>query len=305
MSNLFVQIMDSRVILAAGSSKGQDQYNIIFKKEVKFNISAESRENLIKLITDEFTQAGVFQKTSKREDIDIIYSRKGILYRIVKVPFMPLDDFEKMMEFEKGDYLSVNPEEYEIRYKIVDKYDESGQIFWDVAVAGIEKEKISTIVKDLDESGFRINYVDILPATYERLFSKIQEKELLIIENDGDFSKICILKNGKVFLYAEFPIDNSEMFANSDYNKLITEIRGYTDYYSSRNFGKSIDALLLLGDYNSNEIREAISEISKIKIYSSRELCNIIVKNLINTQEDCSSDNIIEKHYAAICLMNL
>jgi hypothetical protein len=121
--------MDSRVILAAGSSKGQDQYNIIFKKEAKFNISAESRESLIKLITDEFTQAGVFQKTSKREGIDIIYSRKGILYRIVKVPFMPLDDFEKMMEFEKGDYLSVNPEEYEIRYKIVDKYDESGQIF--------------------------------------------------------------------------------------------------------------------------------------------------------------------------------
>ena len=254
------------------------------------------------MVKTEFTQAGVLSQNTKRPDIDIVYSRRGILFRVVKVPFMPLDDLEKMMEFEKGEYLSVNPEEYEIRYRIIDKYDENGQIFWDIAVAGIEKNHIQPIVLALDAEGFRINFIEILSGNYEGIFSKIQEKDLIILEDDGDYSRICILKNGRIFLYADFPIDNKEMFVSEEYGKLITEIKGYLDYYSSRNFGKSVDALILLRSYSNQEIREEIAEnFMNLKVYSSEELCELLIKS----NEGCLQESLVKSYYSIISIMNV
>lgn len=302
MSKLFIQVMDSRIVLAAGSLKGQDEYTFQYKKELEYGAFAQTPESLAKMVKMEFVEAGLIPQNSKREDIDIVFSRRGILFRIVKVPFMPLDDLEKMMEFEKGEYLSANPEEYEIRYKIIDKYDENGQIFWDIAVAGIEKSHIQPLVLALDSEGFRINFIEILPGNYEGIFSKIQEKDLIIFEDDGDFSRICILKNGRIFLYADFPIDNKEMFANQDYSKLFTEIRGYLEYYSSRNFGKSVEALVLLRNYGSEEIRENIlGSFTNLKIYTSNDLCNLLVKN----NEECSEEKFVETYYAIMSILNL
>lgn len=265
------------------------------------DISKENPDAFGQRVIDEFTLANVFVHGRKKQDIDIIYSKQGILYRIIKIPLMPMDDLEKMMEIEKGEYLSVNPDDYEIRYKVVDKYDENGQIFWDIAIAGAEKKKLNQIVDTLDKFAFKINFVDILPSNYERFFSKVEERDLIILEDDGDSSRICILKSGKVFLYADFPIDNKEMFISGDYSKLISEVRGYMEYYSSRNFGKTIDALILLRNYNEKIIREEILNLVQIKIYKTEELQEILLKN----KEEGSQETSIERFYAAMSLMNL
>lgn len=300
MSKLFIQIMDTKIILAAGSLKGEE-YTFEFQKEIDIEIFKETSQTLKELVVNEFIQGNVLTRGSKRREINIIYSAKGILYRIVKIPIMPIDDLEKMMELEKEEYLSVNSEEYEIRYKIVEKYDENGQLFWDIALAGVEKNNLNILVDALDQAGFKINYVEILPANYQRLFSKIEEKDIIIIEDDGDFSRICILKNGQVFLYADFPIDNGEMFLSEDYSKLVSEVRGYMDYYSSRNFGKNIDALLLLRNYNRESIRLEFMDTIQIKIYSSQELQDILLKK----EEKGPQEDFIERYYAPISLMNL
>ncbi len=302
MSKLFIQLMDNRILLAAGSLKGQDEYEFLFKKELEYDVHNQTPESFAKMVKTEFAQAGVLSQNTKRPDLDIVYSRRGILFRVVKVPFMPLDDLEKMMEFEKGEYLSVSPEEYEIRYKIIDKYDENGQIFWDIAVEGIEKNNIQLLVLALDAEGFRINFIEVLPGNYEGIFSKIQEKDLIILEDDGDFSRICILKNGKIFLYADFPINNKEMFENADFTKLIMELRGCLEYYSSRNFGKNVDALILLRNYSKSEVRDRISEsFMNLKVYSPDQLCNILAKST----ENCSQEKIVENFYAFMSIVNL
>lgn len=301
MSKLFIQIMDTRVILASGLLIGPNEYNFLFQKEIDFEVSKETPENFGKMVVEEFAKGNVLLTEKKRNDIDIIYSKQGILYRIIKVPIMPIEDLEKMMELEKEDYLSVNPEDYEIRYKVIDKYDENGQIFWDIAIAGADKNILNILVDALDEVGFKINYIEILPANYERLFSEIQEKDLIIFEDDGDFSRICILKNGKVILYADFPIDNKEMFLSGDYSNFISEIRGYMEYYSSRNFGKNIDALILLRNYNKDIICQEILNMVMIKIYSTEELYKLLVK----TKETSSQERFVERFYAPISLMNL
>ena len=301
MSKLFIQIMDTNIILSAGSLKGQDEYNFFFKKEIEMDIAKENPDVFGQRVIHEFTLANVFIQGRKKQEIDIIYSKQGILYRIIKVPIMPIDDLEKMMELEKGEFLSVNPDDYEIRFKIIDKYDENGQLFWDIAIAGAEKKDLNLIVDELDKFGFRINFVDILPSNYERIFSKVEEKDLIILEDDGDSSRICILKNGKITLYADFPIDNKEMFISGDYSRLISEVRGYMDYYSSRNFGKNIDALILLRNYNKDIIREEILALVQIKIYKTEEMQNILIKN----EEECSQETLVERFYASMSLMNL
>lgn len=247
MGKNYIRLTDSQIIIALEN-----------KEEKSFSLPLTSSDSLAKIMSEEMT--GI-------KEVNLIFSQRGILYRVVKVPFMPIDDFEKMMEFEKGEYLSVDPEEYDIRYKILEKYDENGQFFWDIALAAIKKGVLTRLVEILENLSVTINFVDIIPVVYERVYSQIDEPELMILEDDGQYSRICILKNKKIFMLAEFPLDNNELLQNNFYDGLLNEIRGYIDYYSSRNFGKNLAALLLLGNYDRDDIEAAILENIPLKVY--------------------------------------
>ena len=247
MGKNFIELTDSQIIIALED-----------KEEKRYALPLEAVDSLAKIMAQDLV--GI-------KELGLIFSQRGILYRIVKIPFMPVDDFEKMMEFEKGEYLSVDPEEYEIRYKIMEKYDENGQLFWDVALAGIKRGAFTRLVEILENLSIAIKFVDIIPAVYERVYSQIDEGDLMILEDDGQYSRICILKNKMVFMFAEFPLDNNELLLTEDYGKLLNEIRGYMDYFSSRNFGKNLGALLLLGNYDKEDIGNRIAENFSLNIY--------------------------------------
>lgn len=251
MGKNYIRLTDAQITIALEN-----------KEEKIFSLPLESSDSLAKIMAEEMT--GI-------KEVNLVFSQRGILYRVVKVPFMPIDDFEKMMEFEKGEYLSVDPDEYDIRYKILEKYDENGQFFWDVALAAIKKGVITRLVEILENLSVTINFVDIIPVVYERIYSQIDEPELMILEDDGQYTRICILKNKRIFMLAEFPIDNKDLLENESYAGLLNEIRGYMDYYSSRNFGKNLAALLLLGNYDRDTLKTAILENIPLKIYRPLE----------------------------------
>ena len=300
MSRLYLQVMDQKIIFAKGARANNGQYLIEYKKIFNFDADQDHALFLYEILDKEIREYSLVKKGFRKPVIEVLYSRSGILYRIVKVPFMPLDDLGKMMEFEMADYLSVEPLEYETRYQIIEKYDENGQIFWDIAVAGVEKQKINQIIGILDNLGLDITCVDILPSAYQRLFIALPEKDLMLIENDGNYSRICILKEGKVFLYADFPINNQQLFAEKDYGTLITEIRGYMEYFSSRNFGKNVEAIILLGDYSCPEIAEVVFKSISITVYDNEKVKDVLE---LSIQDSSGEEICITEYYGPLSRM--
>ncbi|MEG6616268.1 hypothetical protein V6C27_07500 [Peptococcaceae bacterium 1198_IL3148] len=56
-----------------------------------------------------------------------------------------------------------------------------------------------------------------------------------------------ILKGRTMFMYADIPF-NFVLTAENDLSILANEMRGYMDYFSSRNFGKVLDGITVLGE---------------------------------------------------------
>lgn len=249
MIEIFIEYCDDRLIFLKGKSLKNEEVKIEYKNMIKIPDIMERKE----LIKDILTQEKSKLKNRKYE-VNLGFALRGILYREVQIPFMPLDDLEKMMELEIGEYLSIDKDEYECRYKILDKFDNNGQLFWNIAVAGIPTQPLMEIIDSLDEVKLKVKNVDILPNMYRKIFNKFINEDLMIVESCLYGCKLCILRENKVFLYADIPLDNEKMYRDGDYSFLINEINGYLEYFSSRNFGKNVGKIVFLGDYRDEEI---------------------------------------------------
>ena len=283
MSQLFLQVMDTRLRLLRGTFSPKAGYLVDFKREIPLT-GKETIPEILAIFKDAMRAGGLEKKGFRPQEIQVLYGKSGLLYRNVKLPFMPLEDLDKMMELEIGEFLSIPQEEYETRYQITDTFDENGQIYWNIGVAGVERQKLLPLIHGLDQMGLLPVRVDILPVNYQRFFGSLDSPDIMILENDGKLSRICMLKAGQVFLYADFPIDNQNLLDTGIYDPLLLEIRGYMEYYASRNFGKTMDSLLLLGDYFNPILQEAVERGLSLPMPAGEAL----LQGLLATARDLS-----------------
>lgn len=278
MAEIFIQYSEDEIVIIKGKNINKKEMNIEYKNRIKIPDSKHKEE----VIKDILLQEKIKLK-NKKYDVKIGYSLRGILYREIQVPFMPIEDLGKMMELEIGEYLSVDKEEYECRFKVLDKVDNNGQLFWNLAVAGVEKASLVSFIDSLEEIKYKVKNVDILPNMYRKIFSKITKEDLMIVESCFYGCKICIIRDEKVFLYADIPLDNESMFKEKDFSLLVTEINGYLEYFASRNFGKNIDHIAFLGKYSDIDLKESVMKefIVEVKdILTNEELLEIESKSI-------------------------
>lgn len=180
------------------------------------------------------------------KNISVVIGGKGIIVRPIKVPKLSLSDLNRMLKMESGEYLMVSADEYAFQHKIISEYRENGQAFYEILLAALPHENIERIASLIECAGLQISCIDILPNSLLRLVNDLKLNDVMILNSGREGTSLGIYKDFSLFIYTDIPFKLTG--DENNYLSLTDELRGYLDFYSSRNFGKTLELIIVTGE---------------------------------------------------------
>lgn len=254
MMKLYISYYEDYVSVVEGEYKpGKGKYHI--KSADFFSIHdidenyKDSKYGLLRYALGEIS--------SKSKNVVLCLNTKDIMLKSWRVPKVGKKDLDGMISLEIEDIISLDEEEYVFSYEVVNKSKkvlEQNKDSLDIVVGAIKKEEIEEIVDLFSEFDLDILRIDTLTTSYLRILRNIEYEDMMIA-NIGDSSTIInIYKEDSLFICDNIPIKISVEDMENELNNIAVEIKGLMDYYSSRNFGKNIETILILGNRYNNKL---------------------------------------------------
>ncbi|MDS1029392.1 pilus assembly protein PilM [Bacillota bacterium LX-D] len=176
------------------------------------------------------------------------FGQKGILTRTIKVPKMEPGDLASMMKLGITDHLPIDLEEYAFDYKVLTEVEETDGAYLEVMVVAVKHFEIGRCMTLLEKVGLKPIVLDVLPNVLYRLFGFSNFEDTMVIDGGREGTRLAIFQGRSLFMYNDLPFALNDEEEAQDFATLIMELQGYVDYFSSRNFGKNIDRIFVLGE---------------------------------------------------------
>ena len=248
-STLFIDIRGEVIRLVQGRPMDNnlnftiDSFGtIVLPGHLGYNVSREQLSDNVNILK-EFLQ----QNNMKAVKVVAGLGQAGVITRSIQVPKMIPKDLDGLMKLNSNDYLPLSPEEYAFDYKVLGEVQDNDREFLEVMVAAVSHRQVEQCTLLLEQAGLKPLVFDILPNMLLRLFGHLPYQDNMVVDGGMDGTHLAIFKGKNLFMYADIPI-RINLQGNYDFTELVKEMSGYMDYFSSRNFGKTVDGVTILGE---------------------------------------------------------
>ena len=189
----------------------------------------------------------------KSKDVILCLNTRDVIIKSNKIPKVDKKDLQGIMNMEIDELISLDKDNYIFSYEVTTEDEEEGTEFIEMILAAIPKNEADKLIELLSEFNLNVEAIDTIATSCLRIL-KLIEYDDIMIANVGDYGTIIdIYKYDRLFIHDNIPIRITK--ENSEYqSSLITnEVNGLMNYYSSRNFGKSVDKIVTIGKYAYNK----------------------------------------------------
>ncbi|HSQ88644.1 PilN domain-containing protein [Romboutsia sp.] len=218
-----------------------------------------------------------------------------VIVKSNKIPKINPKDLHSIMSMEIDEMISLDRQNYIFSYEVMREVEEHGNKFLDLILAGLESKEITNILKIFNELNLKLEYIDILPAAYSRVLKEIEYSDMMIV-NTGEYSTaIDIYKEDSLYIHDNVPARLNGSSQVHDYIRLVDEANGLMNYYSSRNFGKIVDSILLIGKHaNNKDIIESFKSVFTSEIIPGIESLYDIYADIKGNVSESQLNMIVE-----------
>jgi type IV pilus assembly protein PilM len=219
-------------------------------------------------------------KNFKSKKVVLCLSTNDIIAKDMKIPKVGPKDLDSIISMEIEDIISLDRDDYVFSYEVLKEIEEDGNKMLNILVAASEKDKVNEIINVIEKCKLQVESIDVLPNSYIKVLRQIDYKDIMIVNAGPYGTMISIYKEDSLFIYDYVPIRIDDNF---DYMKslaLVDEVKGLINYYSSRNFGKVVDSIVLLGEGANNP------DIKKVFEYSFQSEVVFGIDKLYDIKED-------------------
>jgi len=226
---------------------------------IKDRLLCENEET-VKTIANFAKKEGV---KGKRVYLNI--SDPSIVLRIVKVPYMSLKNLRSYLDIEITQYLPIDTATNVYDYKVIDIFEEEGKRMMNLLLTSASRKVILNYISLFKKAGLEPEAIDVYPNSISRIFGTESDRDIAIVEINENVIDFVIITNGKLFMYSNSAISSGIMccdklgkridtifeedgtFAGA-LDEVVNFIKTYMTFFSSRHFGKNIDAVYVLGE---------------------------------------------------------
>ncbi|KNY25810.1 pilus assembly protein PilM [Pseudobacteroides cellulosolvens] len=250
----------------------------------------------------------ILKEKIKTKNVYMNISSPPIVLRIVKLPHMQEKDLSIFLQEEISQFIPVDSNSSIIDYKVLDRFEEDGKKQMNVMLIAAPKQMIRRYVDLLKKTGLNPAVVDLYPNCIARVFSKIQNKNIAVLDVNSNALDFIILKNNNLFMHSNIYLESSPdflslidrkaeniVYEDKNFERALGEITNYVktylNFFSSRHFGASVDRLYIIGElalikdidayigsFLQIEVKSGLSDIVKVELSKG-------LKNTGDTQE--------------------
>lgn len=189
---------------------------------------------------------------SKSKKVVLCLNTVDVIVKSAKIPKVNAKDLDNLMSVEIDELISLDREQYTMSYEVMRELEEQGEELLDLVLAGIETNEVKTLVDIFEGFNLKLDYIDILPTAYARVLKEVEYEDMMVINTGEYITSIDIYKEDSLFIHDNVPVKLTKDAQVYEYIRLVDEANGLMNYYSSRNFGKTIDTILLIGTHINN-----------------------------------------------------
>lgn len=247
MTKLYISYSGDSVTIVEGSYK-KNKFKIddvIFMSSNDIDPDYSDKYNLLRY--------AIKIKAHKVKKAVLCLNTMDVIVKSGRVPKVDGKDLDAIMSLEIDELISLDREEYTFSYEVMKEVEEEGESFLDLALAGVETREVNKLIKIFEENNIKLECIDILPASYSRVLKEIEYNDIMIVNTGEHSTSIDIYKEDSLYIHDNVPVKITEYARMYEYERLVDEANGLMNYYSSRNFGKALDTILLTGEHVKNE----------------------------------------------------
>ncbi|UWD49347.1 PilN domain-containing protein [Clostridioides difficile] len=214
----------------------------------------------------------------KSKHIVFCLNTRDVILKPQKLPKMDKKDLDGFMKLEMDEMMALESDEYVFSYEVsseISERTEGEEASLNLIIGAIKKEEINAIVDIIHEFDLVLDRIDTLSTAYLRILKNLDYNDIMVTNISDNSTIINIYKKDTLFISDNIPIRITAKDMEMQLLNVVEESKGLMNYYSSRNFGKVTDTILILGKRYSNKlIYEAFS--SAFSNYISQGLTEIM-----------------------------
>lgn len=169
------------------------------------NAFIDGNMNDRRIIADSISSM-VNQNNIKAKSIIMGIKGSDIIMRHIEMPLMPTKQLRQAVKLEIQQYLPMDPNEYIIDSKIIDKIDTKEKKIYNVLLVAAPKKKIEDYMFIADRLGLKVEAIDLFANSIVRIFEDRDEfsrKSICTVDIGYNSTTVTIMENGKLFLEKE------------------------------------------------------------------------------------------------------
>lgn len=260
---LYISYYENYISIVEGiyDSK-KDKYNIK-------NIMSLSSDD-VKLETNEkygLLKEALKLNKFKSKDVVFLLNTRDIIVKSNNMSKVNPKDLDGIMNNEIYEMMSLDEEQYTFSYEVTNERITENEESLEVITAAIANNELNIILDIFKEFKLNLECIDTMSTAYIRLLNDIDYDDIMVINTGMYGSSVNIYKQNSLFIYDNIPIRINSLTNYNVVSALVDEVKGLMNFYSSRNFGKSIDTILIVGEASHNQyIKEIFNENFNDKI---------------------------------------
>lgn len=260
---LYISYYDNYISIIEGRYNSKKD-KFIIKDSIKLSIKDVKIDNNDKYsLLKEVLRNNKF----KAKDVFFMLNTRDVIIKSNTVPKVNKKDLDGIMNNEIYDMMSLDSEEYVFSYEVTNEREVENSEMLDVIIAALSKKDVNEIIEIFKEFKLNLHSIDTMSTAYIRLLQNIEYEDMMVV-NVGEYGSFCnIYVNDTLFISDNIPIKIDNTTGDNQVLSLLDEINGLANFYSSRNFGKSLKNILVIGESKNNEhIKELFTKSLNTKI---------------------------------------
>lgn len=206
----------------------------------------------------------------KSKNVVLCLNTRDVIIKQNSVAKVNQKDLDGLMKNEIYEMMSLDNAKYTFSYEVTKENSEENTL--DVITAAILNDELDIILNIFKENKLNLECIDTISTSYNRLLKNVIYENIMMLNIGIYGSLVNIYINDSLFIHDNIPVKITNQTNYAVCLELIEELRGLMTFYSSRNYGNSIDKIVLVGEQNNNrEVIEAFKEKIDIEILQGIE----------------------------------
>ncbi|WP_139905515.1 type IV pilus biogenesis protein PilM [Clostridium thermarum] len=270
--NIVLRFTEDKVNLSIVKKSGR---NITITESREFALIETTGENGELVYSDiQFDAFKSFIAGEKltAEEVQVIIAQDGIITRLIQSPVISKKDLDKFITNNIEEYFTLNIEDYDYDYTIVN--EEKGEVKkFTILLVLFPKNKLKAIVDYVIKHNLEIDTLTIYPVCIEKFFHGERDKSIAVFDIGENKANITILEKGSIFLYSR---TNSEIdLLQGEFDEVLDSMLYFLNFYSTRHFGNRVDKIYITGKlWNNQAFLDELKELIPVSMVSGIKLTN-------------------------------